>query len=37
MKENEYKVAGYSFRDKRAYKEAKQEAETIDYIRKTPI
>jgi hypothetical protein len=34
MKENEYKVAGYSFRDKRAYKEAKQEAETIDYIRK---
>jgi hypothetical protein len=33
MKENEYKVAGYSFSDVHDYKEAKREAETIDYIR----
>ena len=33
MRENEYKVAGYSFSDAHDYKEAKREAETIDYIR----
>jgi uncharacterized membrane protein len=33
MKENEYKVAGYSFSDAHDYKEAKREAESIDYIR----
>jgi hypothetical protein len=33
MKENEYKIAGFSFVDAHDYKEAKREAETIDYIR----
>ena len=33
MKETEYKVAGYSFTDAYAYKEAKREVETVDYIR----
>jgi uncharacterized protein YpmB len=33
MKENEYKVAGYSFSDAHDYKEAKREEETIEYIR----
>jgi hypothetical protein len=33
MKENEYKVAGYSFSDAHDYKEAKREAETIEYIK----
>jgi hypothetical protein len=33
MKENEYKIAGFSFADANDYKEAKREAETIDYIR----
>jgi hypothetical protein len=33
MKENENKVAGYSFSDAHDYKEAKREAETIEYIK----
>ncbi|MBH1940290.1 hypothetical protein I5677_05185 [Mobilitalea sibirica] len=33
MKDNEYKVSGYSFTDIKEYKEAKREAETIEYIR----
>jgi hypothetical protein len=33
MKENEYKVAGYSFSDIRDYKEAKREEESIEYIK----
>lgn len=33
MKETEYKVAGYSFTDAQAYKEAKREAESIEYIK----
>ncbi len=33
MKENEYKVAGYSFSDAHDYKEAKREEETIEYIK----
>lgn len=33
MKETEYQVAGYSFTDAQAYKDAKREAETVDYIR----
>lgn len=33
MKENEYKVAGYSFSDEHEYKEAKREADTIEYIK----
>jgi hypothetical protein len=33
MKDNEYIVAGYSFSDPHDYKEAKREAETIDYIK----
>lgn len=32
-KENEYSVSGYSFTNYQMYKEAKREAETIDYIR----
>jgi hypothetical protein len=33
MKENEYQVCGYCFSDLQKYKEAKREAETIEYIR----
>lgn len=33
MKENEYKVAGYVFSDSYSYKEAKREAETVEYIK----
>jgi hypothetical protein len=33
MSDKEYKVAGYSFSDAYEYKEAKKEAETIEYIR----
>jgi len=33
LKENEYKVSGYSFTNLQIYKEAKREAETIDYIK----
>jgi hypothetical protein len=33
MKEEEYIVAGYSFSDAHDYKEAKREAETIEYIK----
>lgn len=33
MKENEYKVAGYVFTDAHNYKEAKQEEETVEYIK----
>ena len=33
MDENEHKVAGYTFSDTHDYKEAKREAETIEYIR----
>lgn len=33
MKDNEYTVAGYSFSDVHDYKEAKREAETIEYIK----
>lgn len=32
-KENEYSVSGYSFTNYQMYKEAKREAETVDYIR----
>jgi hypothetical protein len=34
MDENEHVVAGYRFLDLQDYKEAKREAETVDYIRK---
>jgi hypothetical protein len=34
MDENEYCVAGYRFSDAHDYKEAKREAETVDYIKK---
>lgn len=33
MKETEYKISGYSFSDVKEFKEAKREAETIDYIK----
>lgn len=33
MKENEYKVAGYSFSNENDYKQAKQDMETIDLIK----
>lgn len=33
MKENENKIAGYCFTDAHDYKEAKREAETVEYIK----
>lgn len=33
MSENEYKAAGFSFSDSQEYKEAKREAETVEYIK----
>jgi hypothetical protein len=33
VEENKYKVDGYSFTDLQMYKEAKREAETVEYIR----
>ncbi len=33
MKENEYKVAGFVFKDSHSYKEAKREEETVEYIK----
>lgn len=33
MSENEHKIAGYYFADTHAFKEAKREAETVEYIR----
>ncbi|MBE5966616.1 MAG: hypothetical protein E7255_06575 [Lachnospiraceae bacterium] len=33
MKEMEYKLQGYSFTDPEEYREAKREAESVDYIR----